>query len=192
MEVDFELTMADLLALSDCQAASSPTLKRQRRRARLLVPVLFILIGLLLWLISGDETIGLGLAVLFTALGLIFFVRYPAMIRSRNVMLIRRMLMEEHNAALFRRRRLSITPETITEATEVHVSTWKWIAIGRVVTDRDRAFFFVTSSAAFVLPRAAFVTDEAFQEFVATAQRYRSEAQAVVDPLAPGGERVRT
>ncbi len=192
MEVDFELTMADLLALSECQAACSPTIKRQRRNARLLAPALFVLLGLLLWLISGDNTIGLYLAALLAAMGLIFFVRYPAMVRSRTLALVRRMYMEEHNATLFRRRRLSITAETITEATEVHVSTWKWIAVERVVTDRQRAFFFVTSSAAFVLPKAAFATDEAFQEFLATAERYRNEARVVVDPFAPGGQRVGT
>ncbi len=191
MEVDFELTMADLLALTECQAVHSPTIQRQRRHLRLLVPVVLVMIGLLLWLISRDATIGLCAGVLFAVLGLILFLRYPAMIRSRIRWLVRRMYMEEHNAALFRRRRLSITPETITEATEVHVSTWKWTAIERVVTDRQRAFFFVSSAAAFVLPRTAFATDEAFEEFLATAQRYRSEAQAVVDPFAPGGQRVR-
>jgi hypothetical protein len=187
MEVDYELTMADLLALAEYQSAHSATIQRQRRRIRLLLPVIFAMIWLMLWLATGDNTLALYVGIAVAVVGLIFFLSFPALVKAQTLRFIRRLRMEESNAALFRRRRLTITPETITEATEVHVSTWRWIAFECIVVERQHAFFFGALSA-LVLPKAAFATDKAFQEFAATAQRYHREALAVVDPFAPGGQ----
>ncbi len=84
--------------------------------------------------------------------------------------------MEGQNRRLFARRRLTITPETITEATEISVTTMRWVAVEKIAVDQRHAYFYISAASAFILPTAAFATEADFNEFVQTARRYQRDA----------------
>jgi hypothetical protein len=179
MEVEYELAPDDILAFNEYRNAQSPTIRRRLFVGRLVRPIL--LIGL--WLIfvgigflnAGFEIMIL-LGVFFAVAGVISYLTYPARYRRGARRLYEDMLREGLNHALFAVRRLTITPETITEVTEITATTMKWVAIERIVVDRRHVYFFTGAFSAIVLPIAAFASEDRFREFVETAQRYHREA----------------
>lgn len=179
MEVEYSLGLEDLLAFNQYRNAHSPTIRRQQLTHRLAVPlalaVLWVLLsGMVGGIVGPSAWIMLGLFI--GLVGAVFFFSYPARVRQRTRRLVERMYMEGQNRGLFARRRLTITPETITDATEISVTTMRWAAVEKIVIDERHAFFYVSAVGAFVLPKAAFATEAEFQEFVETAQGYQREA----------------
>jgi len=177
MEVEYSLDMEDLLAFNLHVSAHSGALRRQRLRARWLLPLvcLAIWLALLLWVPPLQSGAWLAYGGSLCVLLGIWVVLVPVLLR-RACRLVEGVFNEARNRAFFARRRLTITPETITDATEISVRTTKWVAVEKIAVELDHAYFFDTALTAIILSKAAFATEEGFQELVETAQRYRSDA----------------
>jgi hypothetical protein len=183
MEVEFTQTLEDVLALNQYYLAQSPALRSQQRKVQFVVALLLAggwlllssVMPLTLWWAVGA---GITLYVF-----VVFVLIYPRSVRRRSLRLAERMYAEGRNASLLRRRRFTITPETITVATDISVSTYKWLAIEKIIIEQPYAYFFVGAVQAHVLPKRAFATVEAFLEYVETARRYHREAAGAVGQL---------
>jgi hypothetical protein len=179
MEVEYSLGLEDLLAFNLYHGTHSPTLRRQQVISRL--ALLFgVAVGWLLMSEIAGKIVGPSAWIIFgfaaALVGVVFFVSYPALLRHRMRRLVGRMYMEGQNRGLFTRRRLTITPETITDATEISVTTMKWVAVEKIAIDQRHVYFYTGSASALILPKAAFGTEAEFNEFVETAQRYQRQA----------------
>ncbi len=175
MEVEYSLELEDLLAFNQYHHAHSPAVRRQQFTPR--VAVLIALAAV--WVLSCaivDPSAWIILGFFLGLVGAISYFSYPARVRRRSRRLVERMYMEGQNRGLFTRRRMTITPETITDATEISVTTIKWVAVEKIVVDQRHAYFYDSAASAFILPKAAFAAEEEFQEFVETAQGYRRDA----------------
>ena len=82
------------------------------------------------------------------------------------------------NQGLFGRSRVTLTSEGITEVTELRQSTTRWPAVERVVRDGARAYIYLSSMSAVVVPHRAFASAAEFEEFVRTAERRLENAAA--------------
>jgi hypothetical protein len=71
-------------------------------------------------------------------------------------------------------RRLRVSPQGLTHATEFAAETVSWKAVDRIAVITDYAFLFSSQRAAYILPKRAFVCDEDFQGFVRLAKHYHS------------------
>ena len=175
MEVEYSLGLEDLLAFNQYHCTHSPAVRRQQ-----FIPRVAVLIALAaVWVLSSaivDPSAWIILGFFFGLVGAISYFSYPARARRRSRRLVERVYMEGHNRGLFTRRRLTITPETITDATEITVRTMKWVAVEKIAVDQRHAYFYVSAVSAFILPKAAFASEAEFQEFVETAQRYRGDS----------------
>jgi hypothetical protein len=177
MEAEYTLALDDVLAWNRYYLDHSPTIRHSLRR-RIVYQALGAIVGCLavsailpsLWWLWGI------FIVLCVAIFSVFAFAYPNSTRRTNTRLIERMYEEGKNASLYRRRRLTIAPETITEATDISVTTYKWSAIEKIVIDQQHAYFLVSALGAFVLPKRACATDEAFQRYVELAQQYYQES----------------
>jgi len=179
MEVEYSLELEDLLAFNQYRNAHSPTFRRQQFTSRVgvlvaLLGVWVLLFGMVGTILAPRTWIACGLFIALVAA--VFFFSFPALVRRRTRRLVGRMYMEGQNRGLFARRRLTITPETITDATEISVTTMKWVAVEKIAVDQRHVFFYVTATSAFILPKAALATEEEFEEFVETAGRYHRDA----------------
>ena len=175
MEVEYSLGLEDLLAFNQYRNAHSPTIRRQQFTPR--VAVLIALAGV--WVLSSaivDPSAWIILGLFLGLVGAISYFSYPARLRRRSRRLVEHIYMEGQNRGLFTRRRMTITPETITDATEISVTTMKWVAVEKIAVDQRHVYFYVSAASAFILPKAAFATEEEFQEFVETAQGYRGDS----------------
>jgi hypothetical protein len=178
MEVEYSLELEDLLAFNQDRNAHSPTIRRQH----LTIRVFFLLVAGIPWLLGFGIVGGVGprtLTVAYAVLGLavaVFVLSYPALARQGERRLASRMYMEGQNRSLWARQRLTITPETITDATEISVTTMKWVAVEKIAVDQRHTYFYTSALSAIILPKAAFPTEEEFRGFVEIAQRYQHEA----------------
>jgi hypothetical protein len=177
MEVEYSLGLEDLLAFNQDRNAHSPTIRRQH----LTVQVFFLVLAGIPWLVgfgmvrlAGPRTLTAGYAVVGLAVA-VLFLSYPALARRAERRLASRMYMEGQNRSLLSRHRLTITPETITDANELSVTTMKWVAVEKIAVDRGHAYFYTSALSAIILPKASFPTEEEFRDFVETAQRYQHE-----------------
>ncbi|MHC4179334.1 MAG: YcxB family protein [Planctomycetota bacterium] len=186
MEVEYSLELEDLLAFNLYHNAHSPAIRRVQRTVRLAVLTTLVAVLTTLAIVCvvlsglGHETLGTSAWIAFSLfiglVGAILFFSHPARVRQRTRRLAERMYREGENRGLFTRRRMTITPETITDATEISVTTMKWVAVEKIAVDRRHAYFYVSAASAFTLPKAAFATEEGFQEFIETARRYQRDA----------------
>ena len=180
MEVEYSLGLEDLLAWNDYRDAHSPAV----RRRHLAFPVFFLVLAAVTWVwafgpvgqrLPGGWTVAGSLLALATGLFGVLLLLYPALLRYGTRRLVRAMYREGQNRAFFTRRRLTITPETLTDATEISVTTMKWVAVEKIAVDQRHAYFYVSAANALILPKAAFATAAEFNEFLEAAQGYRRE-----------------
>ncbi|MCE9527219.1 MAG: YcxB family protein [Planctomycetales bacterium] len=123
-------------------------------------------------------------AVAFVGLfGISFIVAYPYIYRRQLQSIATRMYSEGKNLILFGQTRMSISPDFLNYATPYSQSLIRWIALEKVATSVDAAYFYITSANAHVVPRRAFASDTDFQTFVHTAQDFYSRAVAAENPL---------
>ena len=154
MEVDYEVEVADVVALNLYHQRHSPTLRARgaddpvwhpRDVPRLVAPLAVRPRKCCPVLRDG----GISLLVI----GVFVLVLGPALSRWGVVRALRRLSSEGSNRGTFGRRRMTITPETVTQAGELVVTTVKWAAVEKIVEDDARAYFFISALNAFILPQ---------------------------------------
>ena len=175
MDVEYSLDMDDVLAFSRYHNTHSPAIRRRLMILRLIVPVFFLVMWLVFYTI-GDASGRLASAGALAVMAVVYYFTYPLLFNWRTQRTVKALYREGNNPDLFERRRLTITPETLTDASATSVTTKKWNAIDRIVADQDHIYFYATAVSAFIVPKAAFAGEEAFQRFLDTARQYHSAA----------------
>lgn len=175
MEIEFSLGSEDVLAFSRYHNANSPTVRRGLLFARLLVPVTCVLLWIVLFA-AREMVFGVVMGAALGLAAITFYLIYPTLVRSLIHRTVARLYADRDKRGVFGRRRLTITPETISEAGEITTTTKEWAAVDKIAVDEDHAYFYTGALSALILPRAAFATEGEFYEFVETAWRYQQEA----------------
>ncbi len=178
MEIEYSLSVEDRLAFHEYHNSQSPTLRRQQAGGRCVVSLALLLIGLVLCLAlgpSGRVVVGGGFAILAA----ISFFTFPKRWSRRAQRVTGRIYTEGDTRQLLCRRRMTITPEALTDATELSVLTMKWAAVESIVVYRRYVFFCAQPLGAQIVPGSAFGSDFEFEKFVETARRYYREARRV-------------
>src|SRR5262249_13933956 len=83
------------------------------------------------------------------------------------------------------RRLFVISEEGVTEGDQTASLSLRWHAVVWVVEDGPRAYLYVNTDDAFVLPERAFADGRQFREFLDTARRYQAEARRFVRTEGP-------
>jgi hypothetical protein len=176
MEVEYVLGMEEVLAFNLYVHRHAPALRRRTWTARLTVPA--ICLGAWVMLAGFVQEPGpvIVLGVFLGVIALAFFLAFPSRARHAVVRLVQRLYSETNSRGAFGRRRMTITPDTVTEAGELTVTTKKWAAVDKIVEDQRHVYFYVSALSAFILPKSAFPNEDAFRAFLETAERYHREA----------------
>jgi hypothetical protein len=106
---------------------------------------------------------------LFGILGLLLVLRF---LFQRPLFLMRTKRRFRSSKLFFHKRRLLITPESVTQETPDSTLKITWRSVERIGQTADHAFIYISKVEAFVLPRHAFSQESDFREFVDTARRY--------------------
>jgi hypothetical protein len=191
MEIQYTLTTEDMIAYGRYHMDHPFTAQgKPSSRGGLLwlFLSLLLLVGVLLIITDFRPAEWLVLQILFGILGfLIGLILVFYSLRYRiSASTIRRMLRQGQNHKLLRSQRLIITPEALTHITEYSQGTIQWRGVEKVALGEEHAFFYLNTTAAYVLPGRAFANDWEFRQFVETAQGYH-ERQTPLDviPVEP-------
>lgn len=173
MRIEFELMEEDLIAFNREHLKQSKTYW-----ARLVF--LVVVSAFVLWTTSRIATVLLWRFSTYSLviggfLGLIVF----DVLRWRNASrrLVRKMLRDGHGRSVLGQHRLSITSEYVCAETPAGEEKTKWHAIWKIVATNDYAFIYNTRYSAFVVPRRAFATQDAFRAFVKQAGDFHEQSQ---------------
>ena len=79
---------------------------------------------------------------------------------------------------------ITLSPDALFERTAVNDSKAKWSGIFRIDTTPNHIFIFTQPNAAHVIPRRAFPTAEAAEQFYSTARAYHETATSAVTTSA--------
>ncbi len=74
--------------------------------------------------------------------------------------------------------KISITPDALTDITDIEESTTRWNAIEWIASTDQYLFMTVRGSGPHIVPRRAFTNEEAFKQFVDTVNTYYQVTEA--------------
>jgi hypothetical protein len=151
MCVRYGNTIEDMVALSQFQAATSPTLIAARRRATWLVVGVVVLVALITDVSRGSVFFSLA-ALIFS---LFFTALYPRAYRKSVDRTTRSLYGEGRNAAVLGEHVLETTPEGLVHRSDMAESRVAWEVVERVARTPTHGFVFTQASAAYVIPEAS-------------------------------------
>ena len=172
VEVQYEVTMEDIVEFNRYHMAHSPTIRRSLRTARLLVSVAFVAAGILLSVAKGTFT---DVAV-FGLVSVLWFLLMPAFVGRRTIKNVRRMLSEGENRGLLGKCTLSIAVDGLRVVRETGESTFAWCAVDRIVTAERHVYIYVSTVEALVIPKDAFAAPAGCEWFVERARAWHEAA----------------
>lgn len=177
-QVDYALTFEDVLAFCRYDANHLPD-GRKRRQTRYGVWLFLAFLLLLPAAVSFKEP---PLAVLVLALPSIVIASVFRHVYENHVrdFLLRRSLRKADRtwwSWWLRPHHLRISPESLTDTSDLLTCIWRWDAIHCIVRTEDHLFFVTPSQAAYVIPRSAFKGDTEFQAFVDAMRTFSSRLE---------------
>jgi hypothetical protein len=187
MEVEFSLTPADIGAALKFFRERGPLGRRRQKTNGWWVAALVGLAAVAVWLGQDDPRVwerltGWLLAFLLGMLsGLLLLLAMARLTQRRQR---QRWATDKRYAALFQQRRLTISPEGVRVVSPTTESFTRWPGFCQIGSTDEHAFFFITPENAIVVPRRAFATDEAYDDFVNLAVAFRRGEVADAEPAA--------
>jgi len=185
MEVGYELTAEDYVALALYRSDNDPTLRRSRRNA-VTVLVIYVLGALALGLFGPEGSEMFAIIAGPMLLGILAFKTVPSL---RRWLLLRRLAKSKdgdtHGPS---RMRVALSPEGLSHESPDCSVRHRWSGIQGVAKTKDHLFIFIDSSHAYVVPRRAFQSAGDFDAFVTRAEDYLRQAKSGSAPACPTQE----
>lgn len=145
--IEYQLTEEDLVRFNLYYSAHSELHKRQRRRHRLLVPVVYVMLaGLLCWI---RAFIG---ASILAAFALVWFLLSPAWLRWRFRKHYEKHIRETKVETLKEPMTLELQPDGICTSSAVGESKFRYSAVDQIVENDGYTYVFIGKGMALILP----------------------------------------
>ncbi len=178
LSVEFQLTEDEIIQSQRFLLSHSHTLRKQWNRYYFVLAA-FVLLGFVAFaqaLFSGASREALLLPAAFViATG--FLGGYRALQRSRApAKLLRQMLSEGRNEMVYKRRRMTISPDGMRIDHEAGYSFVRWFVIEKVVGSADAIYIYASSVSAHSIPKRAFESGYAFDHFSSRAAAWHRAA----------------
>jgi len=172
MEVEFDLTLEDLVAFNEYHCAHSPTIQAQFRRGWWSFPVMVIIGWLVLAAYSGQFA-QFASDHWFWLLSVPFWLFwFPWRWHGHQRKNALGLLNEGENVGVIGRQRITITPEAVMQSNAYREVRTRWEVVEKIVRTDHHVFIYVSALSAHILPRRAFLTDGEFLKFVGEALHF--------------------
>ena len=163
MDIEYEITMNDLLNFNLYHLGQSSILRRFRIVVQFLVPAILIVI-LMLTVLTDNFSIILTFVCVVVSIFCLFL--YPSYYPKHLKKATRKVCKERINKTSICRHKLSLTPNGITE-----ISVWRkkwehWKVIEKVRSTDDYVFIYNSAVSAYLVPRRAFHDESQYEEFM--------------------------
>jgi hypothetical protein len=178
MEIEFEITLDDLVAFNVYHNRHSKPGKRNRLilSGFLTLAALASMSSILLPdpdspIVWNASSITLSLLPILFMAALFGLALSPGVRRWQTKRALKRLLSEGKSKRLVGARRLTLTSTGVTHRTAVTEAETKWSAVEKLVETDQHLFIYTSPVEAFIVPRRAFVDEAQYQEFAGTARR---------------------
>ncbi|HYP52489.1 MAG TPA: YcxB family protein [Pyrinomonadaceae bacterium] len=174
MEVTYKIHPDDYQAYVRHANLNSRTMRSSFRVLRFATPVLFAALALpLASLMNVGMTFGVVCVVTFAVL---WVVNYPRQYRKMLDTNAKKLLGEGRNAGLFCEHRMRIAEEGLSVASEYARAQVSWAMVERVEETKEHIFIYVGSMTAYLVPKWAFDSTRAAEDFFHTVQSFQKRA----------------
>ena len=174
--IEYTLTAEDLLQFNLYYSSISPNHARQRKRHRILVPVVYMILALLL-LREGSHIA----ATLFTLFAAVWFALSPRWLRKRYCKHYERHIAETAGDVLPRSTVLELLPDGIFSSSHIGETKFRYDAVDRVVENNGYTYVFIGKGMALVLPHDR-ISKDTIAAFVDEIQRKKQTGEHASAP----------
>lgn len=164
MEIKFTITEEDYIRFNLFHIKNSKTAMNALKIQRLLIPILYLVVGFVLAEVS-DGSHGLWLSI-FLVLGLVWFFFYPKYFYYSVQRRVQKMLKEGKNEGILGEHDMVLSEEGIHDTTSSGETSAKWSNIQNFTEDEHNLYLFNTSLSAYIIPKREIKNIEEFQQFV--------------------------
>jgi hypothetical protein len=184
MSVEYELNIDDALAFHLYNYEHSPQLGRVWKllhHSLLFVVAIEILIAIVLIIADGKDMLPISTTLgVLAVLTFLYYIFRPLLMRKLLKWAAKRSYGQGPNK-LIGKHELSITPDVVTDITDMGESTTRWNAIEYVASTNQHIFMQVRASSPYIVPRRAFADGAAFRQFVEAAKACHQAVMAHQD-----------
>lgn len=176
----FEVTLEDLLAFTQYQLEHAPSVRRQRWAALAVPPLVWFGAWGLVIFYSADPAASaekLWWLLLYAPLHFILFQRRW---KRTQKGLLERVMREGGKSPLLGKRRVVLTALGIHEHNPFSEIVSAWTQVQKIERLEAHTLFFLSPTAAIILPKHAFTEERAYQEFVEAALRFHQGANGAI------------
>jgi len=176
MQVQFDVTLDDILAFNRYCIQRSPMYQRAYRTLLISMPLLFVLLAAVMTLAANSPPWFMWLLVvaMLVAWPVVFPRRYW---KSLDEFVINTMKTSP-NRSMLGKHTLSLSERGLHSSSEVDESSMSWFGVERIEQDDQCIYLFIGATAAHVIPKRAFANAEQATEFHRTAKAFLEQAQA--------------
>lgn len=173
MEVNVDIDVNDLIATNDHLMRKLPALRRRTRILQLVFSFIFLVPGVIIFLVRGDVFSG----YIYIGGAVFFLLFIPSLIRWSMKRQLRSMYCSSQNRGVFGKQKIVINKSEIARYSQYGHTAFYWPAVERVEVGSNHAFVFVSSVNAFIIPKRDFPSENEFDLFVENARMYHREAE---------------
>lgn len=170
MKLIYQLEPSDLVAFNEYHVAHSDLHKKQRRKHRIVVPIVYLVLSALLLIV--DARIG---SVLLAAFAIIWFLLSPRWLKRRYRKHFQKHVAETVGDSLKEPVTLELHDDGIHSASYLGQSTYKYSAVGQIVGNGIYTYVYIDKGMALVLPDDRISRDQ-IDTFVAEIKTRKESA----------------
>lgn len=164
MEIKYTLTEEDYINFNLFHLKNSKTAMNALKIQRLLIPILYLIVGFILAKVS-EGPLFLWLSI-FLLLGIAWYFFYPKYFYHSVMRRVRKMLKEGKNEGLLGEHLMTVSEEGIHDISSSGETSVKWPSIENFTEDEHNLYFYNTSLSAYIIPKRELQNVEGFQQFV--------------------------
>jgi hypothetical protein len=175
MNIEFENTLDDILALNWYHHRTSPAARRTLRLFQYVLPLAIVLIVLVITFAAGWSKMSLLPAAV---LALAWFALVPRMQKRNLQKRIVKLYAEGRDRGIVTGHKVSISSSSITDRTDHGETKTAWKDVDKVVATEKYVFIYVGPESALIVPKRAFPHESKYGAFVDTVMRHHRAAVA--------------
>ena len=182
MELQYELSLDDLVAFNKYHIWHSPTCRRAYRW-NLALTLGIVVIGLLIPTLSAktdDSRLHLiiGLVIVLAPVALLVWLALHLHWRLSPARRVRKLLREGANKGSLGMHTLTFGQRGVTEISTVSEATWTWESFERIAEDKKHVYVYLGAVSAHVIPKRAFRDEQHMRAFLDEVRGLKAEADA--------------
>ncbi len=171
-EIEYELEIEDLIHFNELRLKTDPSIQKELRSKRLLVPAIMLFFGLFYYIAYADTVT----TAYITLLALVWGVMSPYYFKMDMRRQLRNSYSKEEQEAILGTHKLVIEPEVLREKSPGGKSATKWSDMLRVDDLPDYVHIFVDIDAAIIIPKKQVTSGD--------LKKFAKQADSMIERLA--------